>query len=309
MSEWIGGWSSPRLSADAEALARDIADRLKRQSIAEADRDLKTIQRLLIYVAEAGVVVRANTAPSELFSDENIIGYEQSLQHRRRAGDITASTMRTNTSRLIALVRDLDIESPTAAKRGHTHREARATTPMPDSAFTDWLQVARTQPSGIIGLRFTTTLLLCRGVGLSSSDLRVTRGTSVRRRRDGVVVVVIERGPAPRSAVALGRHAEQLLFLGVELGDQLVVGDPGRRRDPVGSLLDDVVGGVGLPRPLPRALRDAYILEMLHTPGLEIHRLWEQLGGKTLSAVEALIGLVPAGTFGDLALLSGCDAS
>jgi hypothetical protein len=292
VSRFIDGWRPKRpLSGDQLAFVRRIAKKCRPQSISEANSLLDTLTDLVLFLVESGVSVGPGSDPVRIFDDIKLSAWERDLRRRLSAGAITQGTFNTRMSRLkVSLLRlreELEHGS-FLMQRGHTQRGSR-TPPMPDRDFDRWLQVADAQPDDL-RLRFLVLLLASRGAGLASEDIRMLRGSEVLRRADGTTVIDVH-GRNARVPVVLDRYADSLLAAASHFGDELVAGTWGRRVNPVGDLVDEVRGGHELPRPMPRALRRAYVIELMHTDTSALV-LQRQLGGASLSELEGAIPYV-----------------
>lgn len=263
--------------------------------MSEASALLDCLSDFVRFLGESGVSIRAGSDLSRTFTEVKLSAWERDLRRRVDAGVITQGTFNSRMSRLrVSLLRlGGSIEHGRfLMQEGHTRRAA-LTPPMPDHDFLRWLQVADAQPDGI-RLQFLVLLLACRGAGLSSEDLRTCRGNDVVRRMDGTTVIEVH-GRCARTAIVLDRFADLLLTAAEGFGDALVIGTWSRRMNPTSDLVDAVRGGDELARPRPRALRRAYVVELMHTDVSPVV-LKLQLGRESLSELEGAMPLVdPSG--------------
>jgi hypothetical protein len=302
---YIEGWTPKRpITPDALAFIRRTAKKLRPQTISEASSLLDSVNDLVYFLGQHGVAVTPRTSLSVAFDDNKLSAWERDLSRRVEAGEIKQSTFNTRMSRLKVSLLSLggSVEhGDFMMKRGRTRR-GPLTSPMPDVDFARWLQVAQSQREGL-RYRFLVLLLACRGAGLGPSDFRHLRGSDVLLRADGTTVVAIH-GRIERVAVVLDRFAEPLREVAAWFGDDLVVGTWIHRENPTSDLVNVVCGGQGLARPMPRALRRAYVIEMLHTD-ISALVLREQLGGATLSEIEGALPYIDTSGLDRRALRTG----
>lgn len=289
---YIGVWQPKRpLSSDATAFVRRTAKKCRPQAISEAKSLMDSMADLVVFLVEQGVSVRAGSDVPRIFDDTKLSAWEHDLRRRRDAGTMTQGTFNSRMSRLkVSLLRlGDDVEHGAFMMQHGRTRRGPLTAPMPDDAFARWLQVADAQPEET-RLRLYVLLLSCRGAGLGSEDFRMLRGSDIVRRADGTTVITVH-GRRARTAVVLDRFAEALSRAAAHFGDDLVVGTWAHRVNPTSDLVDAIKGGHGLPRPMPRALRRAYVIELLSTD-ISALVLQRQLGGESLSEIEGAIPFI-----------------
>jgi hypothetical protein len=289
---YVGDWKPERaLTEDALAFVRSTTKKLRPQTISEASSLLDTLTDLVRFLDKHGVAVVPRSSFDHVFDDNKLSAWERDLKRRVEAGEIKQSTFNTRLSRLKVSLVHLGgaIEHGDFMMQTGRTRRGPLTSPMPDADFARWLQVALTQTEGL-RLRFLVLLLACRGAGLGPSDFKHLRGSDVILRPNGTNVIAVH-GRAERIATVLDRYAEPLREAAAWFGDDLVVGTWAHRENPTSDLVNAVRGGHGLARPMPRALRRAYVIEMLHTDiGAPVLR--EQLGGASLSELEGALPYV-----------------
>jgi hypothetical protein len=252
------------------------------QRIADALAELDALADLMAFLRSNGVRLTGGE-PHSLFIDEHLAGWERDVERRVKAGVIKEGTARSMVSRVVALGRRIGGPGYMLYQGGHTHRTP-VNPPMPDVHFAQWELIARAQTT-IISWRFQGLLYCCRGAGCESEDLRFLRGTHCVRRWDGALVIQIP-GPHARTAIVLDRYADALEAVARQLGDDLIVGVWPHRNTPASDLVDAVQGGSDLMRPMPRALRRAYVVEMLCTDVSPLV-LAEQLGRDSFAELES----------------------
>ncbi|UOY03701.1 hypothetical protein [Blastococcus sp. PRF04-17] len=275
--------TSPKLvNAEELSLVRSTVLRRSPQRISEASNQFDGLADYAGYLRQSGVVLHATTKPSVFFKDEYVMAYEMELTRRVERTEITAGTQRTLLSRNLALARDLKVTGIQVVRGGHTSRTAVGE-PMADADVASWEIVADAQ-TRLVRLHLKALIYGARGAGMDSADFKETRGVHVHRRRDGAVVVEIQ-GERSRLVVVLDRYGDRLLALARELGDELLIGRWPHRESPVSDLLLAVRGGTGLPRPLPRSMRRAYVAELLSTD-VSVVVLVRQLGRHSLTEIQ-----------------------
>ena len=303
VARYVGKWK-PRtaLAADHVALVKKIARSRRPQSMTAAAKWLSVMADFIGVLASSGMSLNAGSSLRDVFTDSALASYEQHLRQREGAGALTAGSRRTKLSSVLAFARDLDASSDYLNTGGHTRRTEPATDPMPDAAFAQWARLADLQ-SPAIAPQLKALLYCSRGAGLDGTDMRYVRGTSIRSRPDGAVVIDVP-GPNKRIAIVLDRYGAPLLEAARQIGDGLCVGAWPHRNNPTSDLVNSLRGGQDLPRPMPRPLRRAYVMEMLQIPDLPVVRLFDQLGRGSLSEIESALAQIPRYLFDDTPLRS-----
>jgi hypothetical protein len=165
-----------------------------------------------------------------------------------------------------------------------------------------FLALAAAQPTAERRMRAQALVCLGAGAGLIRGDLRGARGTSVRRRPDGGVVVDVG-GTRPRAVPVLPPYQGRLLEAAAFSGDGLLCGgrDPDRR-DMTNPLVRTLAGGGGLPRLHTSRLRATWLADcgrrlglatFMHAAGISCS---QRLG-------DLIAGLEPGGEDDAVALL------
>jgi hypothetical protein len=177
----------------------------------------------------------------------------------------------------------------------------RAKDPYTAAEIGGFLALAAAQPTAARRMRAAALVCLGVGAGLTGSDLRLVRGTSVARRSGGVLVDV--PGPRERAVPVLPRYQGRLLEAARFAGDGMICGgaEDGRRNitHPLVRALD---GGGGLPRLDTSRLRSTWLADcgqrlgratFMHSAGISCS---QRLG-------DLVAGLEPGGEADAVALL------
>jgi integrase len=183
----------------------------------------------------------------------------------------------------------------------------RSKLPYSPAEIGGYLALAEAQPTRERRMRAAGLVCLGAGAGLIRGDLRDVRGSDVAERSGGVVVMV--RGPRPRTVPVLARYHARLLAAARSAGDGLVLcgTDPGRRNltNPLVTALD---GGSGLPRLDTSRLRATWLRECADQLGLATF-----MNAAGISCSQRLgdlvAGLEPAGEAGAVRLLGASRQS
>jgi hypothetical protein len=163
--------------------------------------------------------------------------------------------------------------------------------PIDDATFERWIDIAAHQRSQRLRDEFCSYLILGRGGGAQSADLRFLTGDDILRTLDGAVAADV-KGAHPRLMVILHRFEDQLLQIAERASDNLLLGRWPLRKNPVGDMLDSVAGGTGLIRPVCGRLRAAYLAEMMGVQ-VSMKALFTQTGLRTARSMEDLLPAVP----------------
>ncbi|MGH9028783.1 MAG: hypothetical protein ACRDV4_04130 [Acidimicrobiales bacterium] len=176
---------------------------------------------------------------------------------------LSHATKRTLRSNLLALKRALPDAGP---KLASISRE-RAKLAYTDKELSDYLALARAQPTLCRRMHAVGLVCLGAGAGLVGGDLRAVAGTDVVVRSGGVLVYVA--GRRPRVVPVLACFADTLLEAARFAQNGFVVGGAkGTRRNITTPLISSLCGGVDLDRLDVGRLRASWLSKVAALIGL-----------------------------------------
>jgi len=288
VAAYIGRWRPSSVSPRAAAFARDVIG-----SVAPGGQErAKSLLWAAGKLADFGLGLGLEPVP-EVLLHPSVTG-----RFTRCAPGLSGAarrTLRTNLRfigrRVVPQLYPADLPLP---------RE-RAKKPYSPAEIGGFFALAEAQPTAARRMRAAGLVCLGAGAGLIRGDLRDVRGSDVRCRSGGVLVIV--RGARPRAAPVLADYHARLLAAARFAGTGLICGgaDPGRRNitNPLISALD---GGAGLPRLDTSRLRATWLRDCAGQLGLAT---FMHAAGVSCSQRpgDLVAGLEPAGEAGAVRLL------
>ena len=177
---------------------------------------------------------------------------------------MSAATRRTLRTNLRALARALEAHPEPVAVS--LPRE-RAKAPYAAAEIEGYLRLASAQPTAARGMRASALVCLGAGAGIVAGELRHVRGSDVRERAGGVLVIV--SGRRARTVPVLDRYRGALREAAAFAGAGLICGgrEPGRR-NVSDALCAALSADRSLPRLEPGRLRSTWLLACAQAIGL-----------------------------------------
>lgn len=288
---YIGRWKPSSVSPEGAAFARGVVARAGPEKVMRARSLLWAAGQL----ADYGLGLGLEPVPEVLLHPSVV---ERFARCAPGFSDTARRTMRTNlrfTGRAaVPHLYPADVPLP----------RQRSKEPYTAAEIGGFLALADAQPTRARRMRAAGLVCLGAGAGLIRGDLREARGTDVRRRPDGAVVVGVGP-PRPRAVPVLERYQGPLLAAAGFAGDALICGgeDPGRR-NLTNKVVSSLAGGGGLPRLDTSRLRATWLADCGDRLGLAT---FMHAAGITCSQRlgDLVAGLEPGGEDEAVRLLGG----
>lgn len=231
----IARYAPRSLSEPAGAFARAVVTAAAPQNAVRAKALLFAAGRLARFCESVGLELVGEWLLSEAVIERFII------EGCRSVSPATRRTLRTN---LRALARASE-RYPQPAAVGLVRERAKP--PYSLAQIDGYLRLADAQPTLARRRRASALICLGAGAGVIAGELRHVRGSDVRARSGGVIVVI--SGARARSVPVLGRYQQRLSEAAAFAGDRYLIGgrNPDRR-----NVTDSLSAALSADRSLPR---------------------------------------------------------